>query len=146
MLACLCEELGPRTAVVNWSFGPSLTLTHGPMRSSQSTHRSELRPNAGRTRTTTLSLQRVASAKNSSFLRARSILAFSALRPSCHGRERWRSGTDYWLWRASPPAGATSEAAAASDSGSDPPSCVVSGLSSLPPVKANSFLYLSDAT
>jgi hypothetical protein len=42
--------------------------------------------------------------------------------------------------------GATSAAAAASDSGSDPPSWVVSGLSSLPPVKANSFRYLSDAT
>ena len=32
--------------------------------------------------------------------------------PEVYGRERWRSGTDYWLWRASPPAGATSEAAA----------------------------------
>jgi hypothetical protein len=30
--------------------------------------------------------------------------------PEVYGRERWRSGTDYWLWRASPPAGATSEA------------------------------------
>ena len=42
--------------------------------------------------------------------------------------------------------GATSAAAAASDSGSEPPSCVVRGLSSLPPVNANSFRYLSDAT